>query len=150
MTFLTFKVPGAAVPKGSKRAVPIRKRDGATRIAVIEQPKVRDWEMQVREAATYAALANGMTEPSNALVEVETLFTFPRPRSHYGTGRNAETLRASAPAHHGVKPDVDKLARTILDGITGVVLTDDARVVRLLAWKEYGWPVAATITVRWL
>jgi crossover junction endodeoxyribonuclease RusA len=35
------------------------------------------------------------------------------------------------------KPDLDKLTRSILDALTGVVLDDDAQIVRLLAEKVY-------------
>lgn len=147
---LRFDVAGAAIAKGSKRAVPIRKAGEVTRIAVVEQPNVRDYEQRVRELAIEAAREAGMDAPADGPVEVEVRFTFGRPRGHYGTGRNAEQLRAGAPRYPSVKPDVDKLARTILDAITGVIVTDDARVVRLVAWKHYGWPAAARVYVRWM
>ena len=41
-----------------------------------------------------------------------------------------------------VKPDVDKLARAALDGLTGFAFHDDAQVVELRVTKEYGMPGA--------
>jgi crossover junction endodeoxyribonuclease RusA len=37
---------------------------------------------------------------------------------------------------HG-RPDIDKLARAVLDGITGTLITNDSRVVELVARKIY-------------
>lgn len=36
------------------------------------------------------------------------------------------------------KPDLDNIAKTILDGLNGVAFTDDAQVVSLVMSKEYG------------
>jgi len=35
------------------------------------------------------------------------------------------------------KPDLDKLARAVLDGITGIAITDDARIVSMFVHKHY-------------
>ena len=72
---------------------------------------------------------------------------FPRPRAHYGTGRNANRLKDSAPLWHDKRPDVDKLARAVLDAITeSGTLRDDCQVVALSARKRYGPPgVAITL-----
>ena len=37
-----------------------------------------------------------------------------------------------------VRPDLDKLIRAVLDGLTGVAYEDDQQVVRLTAQKAYG------------
>lgn len=45
----------------------------------------------------------------------------------------------------GVKPDLDKLCRALLDGMTdGGLITDDARVVGLHAHKRYASEVNPT------
>src|SRR5262245_45911803 len=70
---------------------------------------------------------------------VRAVFWFPPLRSHYGTGRNAGTLKASAPHWKETKPDADKLVRALLDGLViGGVLRDDALVARLEVEKRYG------------
>jgi Holliday junction resolvase RusA-like endonuclease len=68
----------------------------------------------------------------------------PRPKSHYGTGRNALVLKASAPAYPVLKGgavnlhDVDHLARSVLDALKlAEVITDDARVVDLFVRKRF-------------
>ena len=59
-------------------------------------------------------------------VSVTATFRFPRPQAHYGTGKNANNLKPSAPEHHFVKPDLDKAARSIGDAIeqSGLVRGD--------------------------
>lgn len=61
-----------------------------------------------------------------------------RPGAHYGTGRNAGQLKASAPRHPARAPDLDKLVRAVLDACTDAgVWPDDSRVVHLQATKRY-------------
>ncbi len=65
-------------------------------------------------------------EPLPGAVSVDVVFTFARPKSHYGTGRNADVVKESAPEHHIQAPDSDKLSRLTLDGLemAGVVRND--------------------------
>lgn len=42
--------------------------------------------------------------------------------------------------HHTTKPDVDKLARAILDSLKGVLIVDDSMINALAVTKEYGEP----------
>lgn len=72
-------------------------------------------------------------------VEVSITFLFVRPPS-------VSEKKRPLPS---VMPDIDKLARAVLDGLTaGGVVTDDARVVDLHARKRYGTVARAEITVR--
>lgn len=66
-------------------------------------------------------------------------FFFPRPKSHYGSGKNAEVLKESAPLWKTSAPDLDKLTRAVLDALTQAgLLRDDAIVCELHATKTYG------------
>lgn len=80
-------------------------------------------------------------------VQVKVKFVFTRPKSHFGTGRNAHVLKGTAPEYVSRTPDVDKLARAILDGMTGIVFRDDAQVAHLNVWKEYGSQAYASVQV---
>jgi len=78
-------------------------------------------------------------EPLLGPVQVIAVFFFPRPKGHYGTGRNATVLRPSAPMFPDGRPDLDKLARAVLDGLTqGGAFKDDSQVCELLTRKKYG------------
>ena len=80
-----------------------------------------------------------ITDPVSCEIE----FVMPRGKSHYGTGKNAEKLKDSAPQHctNGQLGDIDKLARSTLDGLAvrsgGCVLADDRLVVELSLRKRY-------------
>ena len=78
-------------------------------------------------------------EPLTGAVAVDVVFTFARPKSHYGTGRNADVVKESAPDHHTQAPDSDKLSRLTLDGLemAGVV-RNDSQVCRLNIDKMWG------------
>jgi hypothetical protein len=98
---------------------------------------VAPWREAVR-AETSARLATepGYTPPLAAIVWLT--FTVRRPATHYGTGRNALTLKPNAPAHPRGRPDLDKLIRATLDALKDAgALVDDANVVRLAATKCY-------------
>jgi Holliday junction resolvase RusA-like endonuclease len=57
---------------------------------------------------------------------VTARFYLPRPRT--------APARIVVPA---TRPDIDKLARALLDGLTGVVFRDDSQVVTLDAGKRF-------------
>ena len=82
---------------------------------------------------------NWQRDPLAGAVVVDVVFTFARPKSHYGTGRNADVVKESAPEHHTQAPDSDKLARLVLDGLemAGVV-RNDAQVAPLTVDKLWG------------
>jgi len=80
-------------------------------------------------------------------VQVKVEFVFPRPKAHFGTGRNAGSLKASAPSYVSTTPDLDKLARALGDALKGIVLRDDSQIAWLNIWKVYGEPACARVEV---
>lgn len=78
---------------------------------------------------------------------LEVTFWMPRPKGHYGTGRNAERLKDSAPRYPIVKPDTTKLLRALEDALTGIVWRDDAQIVTQIVQKSYGTPARAEVRV---
>ena len=85
-------------------------------------------------------------------VELHCEFVFPRPLGHFGTGKNSDKLKASAPTHHTKTPDADKLTRGIGDAlsVTKVLLHDDSQIVHINTLKRYAdlnEPTHAQITV---
>ena len=78
-------------------------------------------------------------EPLTGAVSVDVVFTFARPKSHYGTGRNADVVKESAPEHHTQRVDGDKLARLLGDSLemAGVV-ADDCQIVEWRIRKLWG------------
>ena len=112
-------------PQGSKRHV-------GNGVMVESCKTVKQW----RAAVADAAVQQGAT-PLAGTVEMDAVFVFPRPRSHYGTGKNADKLKASAPELHSVRPDVSKLLRSTEDALSSLAYQDDARIARTTACKRY-------------
>ena len=110
---------GRARPAGSKRAV-------ASRVFA-DNPHVMSWMQEVRSAADKAMQGRALIDKP---VCFSACFYFARPKSHYGSGRNASELKPSAPEHMVHKPDLTKLVRAAEDALTKTVWTDDSLVCR--------------------
>jgi Holliday junction resolvase RusA-like endonuclease len=77
-------------------------------------------------------------EPLDLYFRVDEEWIFARPANHYGSGKNANTLKASAPFHCGTKPDRDNADKLLLDTITDVKFwVDDNRAVDGRIIKRY-------------
>jgi Holliday junction resolvase RusA-like endonuclease len=109
------------------------------------------WRDAIRtetQAAVTAARWPGCTGP----VFVDVVFYLRRPAAHYGTGRNAGVLKASAPLYPVTRRqgDGDKLVRAVFDGLTtGGAIADDCLVVDHAAHKRFadGHPPGAVINL---
>jgi Holliday junction resolvase RusA-like endonuclease len=77
--------------------------------------------------------------PKGTPVEVSIVASFPRPKKDYGSGRNANVLKPSAPSTpHAKTPDSDKIARLLLDALTiAKVIADDGQVAVLNVEKRW-------------
>lgn len=98
--------------------------------------RLEPWRDSVIAAAM---LAWGDRPMLTGPVEVAVTFVFPRLRGHYGTGRNAGTLKDSAPLAHTTRPDLDHLQRAIGDSLKYAgVLADDSLICCWVAAKVFG------------
>jgi len=61
-----------------------------------------------------------------------------RPKAHYGTGKNAGQVKASAPTLPTSKPDLDNYIKFVLDCLNEILFKDDAQIVRISSAKAYG------------
>lgn len=128
---ITFSVPGRCKPAGSKRGF-INKYTG--RVAIVDAcEKSKDWKADVSHAAR--AAYKGPLICCACAVSFE--FIVSRPGGHYGSGKNSDKLKLSAPAWATTKPDLLKLARGIEDAMTGVIYHDDSLIVQEVLRKDY-------------
>lgn len=116
---LMIDIPGKPQHQGSKRLV------HRGRIMIDDNPNLLSWRGDA--IAIMQAAYDG--EPLLGPVECWAEFCFARPRSHYGTGRNANVLKPSAPIFHTSKPDSDKLHRALGDALTQAGVVIDDRVI---------------------
>jgi len=108
-----FFVTGRPIPQGSLKfinghAIHVRANDLAL------------WRADIANTARKAQVTK-----AELGVEVHLTFIFKKPK----------TVTRIEPH---LRPDIDKLARAVLDGLTGVAYEDDQQVVKLTAIKEYG------------
>lgn len=135
MPAIEFTVYGKPAPAGSKRGFPIKGKGDKVRVIVTDaNPRTKPWQALVKDAAWEAYDGPVLQGP----LDVTMTFWQPRPKWHYGTGRNAGVVKATAPAAPTGKPDVLKLARGVEDGLTGVLYRDDSQIVTEHLYKCYG------------
>lgn len=124
---ITITVHGLPAPQGSKKAF---RNQYSGRIQMTESSaKVKPWRADVKSAAEEAVEELPGWLPLDGPLLVSMVFTFARPKGHFGTGRNAGRVKPSAPPRPAGTPDLSKLVRSTEDALTGLIWADDARVV---------------------
>lgn len=120
-------VGGNVRPKGSP-GIHVNRRSG--RRFVRESPATVGWEKRVADKVALE-LRSRPGFPIDGPVEVDLRFRLPRRKRDKANLHLAELVRLAAR-----RPDLDKLERTVLDALTGIVYTDDAHVVWLFGKKR--------------
>ena len=75
--------------------------------------------------------------PLDEPLEVIVFLYYARPKNHYGTGRNSNKLKESAPIWKITTPDRDNADKIILDALNGNFWRDDSRVCAGPVIKQY-------------
>lgn len=88
--------------------------------------------------------------PLEEPLSVILLFSFARPNSHFGTGRNSGILKSSASAYHVKRPDLDNLVKFVLDALNGIFWKDDTYICRIETAKNYSEKPGVTIQIKTL
>jgi len=78
-------------------------------------------------------------KPFAGPLDIECVFFFERPASHYGTGKNKDVLKDSSPSPsmHTKKPDIDNLLKFVFDSLNGYAWVDDAQIKQVISSKHY-------------
>lgn len=126
-----IEVLGIPRPGGSKTAGQ-NKKTGKLFVRP-SNPNTAVWRAEVEKAAS----AQYQGPLLNGPIKMTYEFLFPRPKKHFGKGKNAEVLKLDAPRWHVIKPDLTKIIRSTEDALTGIVWTDDSRVCKRLESKRY-------------
>jgi Holliday junction resolvase RusA-like endonuclease len=139
---IVFAVLGKPEPAGSKSSfVPTNRRTGQPyrgpggRIivnTVDANPKAKGWQKLVADTAENYRPDELLDGP----LRLTLSFFRKRPEGHFNSKGelNKEGLAHPCPA---TRPDVLKLARGVEDALTGIIWTDDSRVVREVLSKDW-------------
>jgi crossover junction endodeoxyribonuclease RusA len=115
-------VAGEPRPKGSWKA--ILPRGSRFPRVICDNQHTRPWQSLIGLAAGDAMAGRPLFDGP---IRIRVEFVFRRP---------ASVKRKSRPLP-STRPDIDKLLRTIMDALQGVVYTEDSRVVEVAARKVY-------------
>jgi Holliday junction resolvase RusA-like endonuclease len=129
---ITFSVPGNPVPQPRVR---VSTRGGFARAYVPSKHPVHDYRTQLALAARLAGLT-----PTGEPLDVVIDAVFERPKSHL----LKSGVKASAPRLP--RPDVDNVAKAVLDSLQDV-MGDDTMVARLVVEKSWGTEARTTVRI---
>ena len=85
----------------------------------------------------WTVMNNAPAKPIDFPIRMDLFFFFSRPKSHYGTGKNASNLKSSAPRFHTTKPDIDNLYKFVTDSLNKVYYRDDSLISEVYTIKIY-------------
>jgi Holliday junction resolvase RusA-like endonuclease len=129
---LTFSVPGEPVPQPRPR---VSTRGGFARAYVPAKHPVHAYRQSLASAARDAGLSE-TGEPLHVVIDA----VFRRPKSHM----RKSGVKADAPRLP--RPDVDNIAKAVLDALQDV-MGDDTLVARLVVEKSYGQEARTTVRI---
>ena len=101
--------------------------------------ELKPWRDQVRAAAVrWVKERADIHQPLDVMIT----WSLERPAGHWGTGRNADKLKPSAPHWPATDLDVDKLERAVLDALTTTktaegVWPNDSQIIDAATRKRY-------------
>ena len=138
MTFMVhFEIEITPVAKGRPRYA----RRGNF-VQTYTPTKTREYEDVIRENAK---MAMGMSDPLETPLNVLLMFGMPIPSS---TPKKALEGYLDGSVKHIKKPDLDNLAKAVLDAMNGVVYLDDNQICMLTIEKNYDTVPKISISVR--
>ncbi len=123
---VSFTVYGDPIPLSRHRTV-----SGGMRTY---NPSAADQKKFAKACMTAGVLPS---EPLEGPVEAVMTFYFPRPKSHYRTGKFAGQLKGGQDVWHSKKKDLDNLVKFVLDSLNSLAYVDDGQVCAIKAMKLY-------------
>ncbi len=129
---ITFTILGD--PKAQKRHRTYTKGKGGRPLPFARQvdPSATDKADFLAQCRQYAPEA-----PLTGPLKLTVAFAFPRPKSHYRTGKHAGELRTDRPVWHIKKPDEDNCLKMVKDAMNRVFYRDDSQVCFAVVRKFY-------------
>lgn len=127
----TYSFFAHGIPKGQPRARAVVRGKHA---GVFDPGTADGWKAIVRDASRAVKPKDVILTP----VLVSIGFVFARPNSHLNT---KGAIKPAAPRYHTQKPDLDNLAKAVLDALTNEGWwKDDAQIYTLTLTRSWGIP----------
>ena len=133
MAELTFTINEAPVPQPRVKARRLGNAANAPiQIYTPQNARVKAYKASCAKSFKDAAQAKEDFDlPPDANVELLMTFVINRPQSMCGPKFNDDEI------WHSKKPDIDNLAKAVMDGLNGVAWSDDSKVIKLQCEKKY-------------
>lgn len=134
MNQVHFVVYARPEPQGSARAFIVNGRASVTSA----NKNLKPYRQELSQTAKAALSEAGIEQPmAGKHVPVSLVLDF-----YYHKPPSVPKKRT----HIAVKPDLDKIVRSTVDALTGIIYLDDAQVVELSVRKHYGLEEKAEIS----
>lgn len=134
-----FTVFARPEPQGSTKGFLLRGKFGAKDRVILTSAnkKLKPYRQELTNTAMVSLNELGIQRPmADKHVPVSVVFDF-----YFEKPASIPKKRK----HIAVKPDLDKICRSTLDSLTGILYKDDAQVVEISVRKHYGLPERAEI-----
>ena len=122
-------IKGVPQPKGSVSAFVVKGKNGKYRSVVTHSTKSKKWEAEIKKQ-----LPNNISMLEGA-ISIELVFYLSRPKS----------AKRELPY---VRPDLDKLVRSVLDALTGHYFKDDSQITSIITKKLYADDVEPGVSIK--
>ena len=123
-TKLAFRVDGEPVAQPRHR---IASRGRFATAYIPKRHAIHGWKYAIEEAAREEAERVGWVPLKGTALAVSMVFSFGRPKSN-------------KTQWHTQRPDLDNLAKAVLDALHGIAFLDDAVVDEMMLSKTWGEP----------
>lgn len=143
MILADLEIPGVPQPKGSLRSRMHHDERGRLKVSLVhDNPKTKEWQHRIAYFVK-ASLPNHV--PVLGAYRLCGTFRFERPESHLQLAKDETTglraLRKGFGKEHTLKPDLDKLVRTVFDALKMIIYVDDSQVAGVAftkVWTQQG------------
>jgi Holliday junction resolvase RusA-like endonuclease len=100
---------------------------------------VRQYDPSASDKGDFLSIvqSNAPKEPFAVPLAVAIRFYFTRPKSHFRTGKNSHVMKDTAPLWHTSKPDVDNMAKFLMDSLNKIYWKDDSYIADCWITKQY-------------
>ena len=125
MSFLEFTIQGAPIAKKRPRFYSRKTKSGKNFVGTYNAQGTEEGKFIQQ---VLVSLPGGF-KPYQGAIAISLIYFIGRPKAHYGTGRNKDVLKASAPKYPTKIPDIDNYEKFVFDCLNEIVYQDDKQII---------------------